>query len=150
MQILFPSNTRELIEGMIDADGRDVLFYTHTLEACTASGCSLDPVTNTSTNSLCLTCSGNYWIPVWSSNSIKAHVSWKFADDLDWHTGGYVFKGDGIVKIMYSGPYMDILDNTEYMVVDGKRVSVENITLLGIPQVNRVIIDFREEEKLDE
>jgi hypothetical protein len=149
MQITWPSGTRQVIENIIEAVGRDVTFWTSTLSGCTASGCSLDPVTNTSINSFCIVCSGKYWIPTWSGYNIKSHVTWKYADQYEFHTGGTVFLGDGIVKIMYSGPYMDILDKTDYMVVDEKPVDIQRITLLGVPTVNRIVLDFKQRSKDD-
>lgn len=148
MNITWPSGTRDTIENIINTIGRDVLFYSSTLSGC--YNCSLDPVTNTSTDSFCGVCSGVYWIPTWSGDSIRAHVTWKFADNEEYHTGGSVFLGDGIVKVMYSGPYMDIIDNSDYAVVDGKQVDIQKITLLGVPSVNRIILDFKERSKEDD
>ena len=150
MQIIWPEGTRETIENIINEIGRDVIFYTSTISGCSYSGDSLDPVTNTSTNSFCPVCSGVYWIHVYSGNIIKAHVTWKYADQEEFHTGGHVFLGDGIVKVMYSGPYIDIIDSTDYIVVDGKQANIQKITLLGVPSINRITLDFKERSKEDE
>lgn len=149
MQISWPSNTRNTIESIIDAIGRNVTFYTATISGCTASGCGLDPVTDTSINSFCPVCSGSYWISTMSGYNIKAHVTWKFSGQEEFHTGGSVFLGDGIVKVMYSGPYMDVINNAEYMAVDGKQVDIQRVTLLGVPSVNRIILDFKERNEDD-
>jgi hypothetical protein len=149
MNITWPSGTRQVIESIIDAIGRDVTFWTSTLSGCTASGCGLDPVTNTAINSFCTVCSGDYWIPTWSGYDIKAHVTWKYSDQDEFHTGGTVFLGDGIVKIMYSGPYMNIIDQTEYMEVDGKSVDIQRVTLLGVPSINRISLDFKQRSEDD-
>lgn len=146
----FPSNTRDIIEEILNEDGRTVTFYTPTVSGCVASGCSLDPVTDTSTNSFCPVCSGSYWITTYSGSDITAHVTWKYADQRQFHTGGWVFLGDGIVKIMYSGVYMDIVDETDYIVVDGKQANIQKVTLLGVPSVNRIILDFKERSKEDD
>jgi len=148
MQITWPSDTRDTIENIITAIGRDVTFYTSTISGC--YNCTLDPVTNTSTNSFCPVCSGVYWIPLYSGYNITAHVTWKYADKDKWETGGHVFIGDGIIKVMYSGPYMDIIEDTDYAVVDGKQVNIEKITLLGVPSINRIVLDFKERNKEDE
>lgn len=150
MHISFPSNTRDTIESIIDAIGRNVTFYTSTVSGCTASGCGLDPVTNTAINSFCTVCSGLYWIPTWSGHDIKAHITWKFSDETTYHPGGIVFLGDGIVKIMYSGPYMDIINSTEYIGVDGKQADIQKVTLLGVPSINRIVLDFKEKKKTDD
>jgi len=145
MQIQWPAQTREVIESIITAIGRNVTFYTSTLSGCYS--CDLDPTTNTSTNSFCPVCSGVYWIPLYSGYDIMAHVTWKYADREEFHTGGATFIGDGKIKIMYSGPYMNIVNNTEYVGVDGKQVNIEKITLLGVPSVNRIVLDFKEKSK---
>lgn len=150
MQIAWPEQTRDTIENIINTIGRDVTFMSSTLSGCTYSGDSLDPITNTSTNSFCPVCSGIYWIPTWSGDIIKAHVTWKYADETTFTTGGAIFLGDGIVKVMYSGPYMDIINNSDYMVVDGKQVDIQKITLLGVPSLNRIILDFKERSKEDD
>jgi hypothetical protein len=144
MQISWPSNTRNVIESIINTIGRNVTFYSATLSGCTASGCSLDPITDTSTNSFCPVCSGEYWIPTWSGDDIMAHVTWKFSGEDEFHTGGTVFLGDGIIKVMYSGPYMNIINSADYVAVDGKQVDIQRVTLLGVPSVNRIVLDFKE------
>jgi hypothetical protein len=140
----WPSNTRNVIESIINTIGRNVTFYSATLSGCTASGCSLDPITDTSTNSFCPVCSGEYWIPTWSGDDIMAHVTWKFSGEDEFHTGGTVFLGDGIIKVMYSGPYMNIINSADYVAVDGKQVDIQRVTLLGVPSVNRIVLDFKE------
>jgi hypothetical protein len=149
MNISFPSNTRGVIESIINSVGRDVTFWSSTMSGCSASGCGLDPVTNTATDSFCPICSGNYWIPTWSGDIIKAHVTWKYSDQDDFHTGGNVFLGDGIIKVMYSGIYMDVINNAEYVGVDGKQVDIQRVTLLGVPSINRIVLDFKQRSKED-
>lgn len=148
MHIEWPTDTKVVIEDIINTIGRDVTFITSTLSGC--YNCSLDPVTGTSTNSFCPVCSGIYWIPLYSGTDIISHITWKFSDKGDWQTGGITFLGDGIVKIMYSGPYMNIVDNTDYMVVDGVQVDIQKVTLLGVPSINRIILDFKERQKTDD
>lgn len=142
MIIAWPSNTRAVIEEIINEIGRPVIFYTAQLSGCWL--CDLDPITNTSVDSFCPVCSGTYWIATYSGYTITAHVTWKYSDKSDWQTGGIVPIGDGIIKVMYSGPYMEAINSADYAVVDGKEVNIERITLLGVPTVNRVILDFKE------
>lgn len=148
MQITFPSNTRETIESIISEIGRDVTFYIPTESGC--YNCSLDPVTDTSVNSFCPVCSGTYWIQTFSGANIKSHITWKYADQEQFHTGGHVYLGDGTIKVMYSVAYLDIINSSEYAAVDGKQVDIQKITLLGVPAVNRIILDFKERKKEDD
>lgn len=144
--VSFPANTRQTIEEIINNIGREVDFVTETFSGCTYSGDSLDPVTNTSTNSLCPVCSGFYWIPVLSGVEIVAHITWKPSDVLEWESGGQLFTGDCLVKIIYSAENLQTVQNAKYLVVDGKQVTVRKKTLLGVPQINRILLETKVEK----
>ncbi len=144
MDIVWPEGTSQIIHDIIQEIGRDVSFYVASLSGC--PDCTLDPVTNTSTDSFCPTCSGVYWLKTYTTYTTKAHVTWKYADDLEFTTGGYIFEGDGIIKIPYSGDWPSIADSSEFAVVEDKQVKLGRITLLGVPEINRVIIQFKEIE----
>lgn len=144
----FPNWTRDTIEEMIEKDGRLVTFYTvDTLSGC--SLCSLDPISNTSTDSFCPQCSGEYWIPTYSGWDVTAHVTWGKMDNMAWETGGMINNGDCTVKYMYtaSGEYM--AHNAEYVVVDGRQMDIQpGIILRGIPEINRIIVLLKEKERI--
>ncbi len=142
---LFPSNTKDLIEEMIMMDGREVTFYTATYSGC--SDCSLDPVSNTSVDSFCPTCSGEYWIPTYSGWDTIAHVTWGILDNKNWVTGGMLDDGTCTVKFIYSGWMQEIIDNAQYVVVDERVMDVQpGIILRGVPEINRVIVKLKEKE----
>lgn len=145
MLAVFPSNTRDLIEQMIEMDGRMVDYYTVTYSGCPA--CSLDPISNTSTDSLCLVCSGLYWIPTYTASGILSHVTWGKSEDKDWATGGMVDNGDCTVKFMHSAEREDFISEVQYVVVDDRTMNIVDIALRGIPEVNRVIVKLKEKEK---
>lgn len=142
----FPNNTRDIIEEIIHEIGRDVeFFYVFSSMGCPI--CTLDPVTNTSTNWNCPTCSGDYWIDTFSGVTMSAHITWKFNYLNEWETGGIDIVGDARVKVMYSPEREDIVNRTEYLVVDNKIMNVEKITLLGAPAINRIVVDVKEKEE---
>lgn len=147
--VSFPEGTATVIEEIIDNIGRNVMFMQVTYSGCTYSGDSLDPVTNTSTNSFCPVCSGLYWIPVLSGIEIKAHITWKPSDVLQWESGGQLFTGDCLVKIPYSVDNYTATKNATYIVVDGKKMSKtkKGATLLGVPTINRILMELNEEDK---
>lgn len=145
--VSFPTNTSQTIEEIIDAIGRDVEFIQVTFSGCTYSGDSLDPVTSTSTNSFCPVCSGLYWIPTYSGIDIKAHITWKPSDVLQWESGGQFYTGDALVKVTYTPEHLDAVENAKYLVVDGKEMTVRKTTLLGVPQINRILMETVEKEK---
>lgn len=142
----FPANTKDLIEEMISYDGREVTFYiVATLSGC--PDCNLDPVSDTSTDSFCPTCSGVYWIPTYSGWNTIAHVTWGTLDNKNWETGGMLDDGNCQVKFIYSGWMQDIIDNAEYVVVDDRVMDVQpGIILRGVPEINRVIVKLKEKE----
>lgn len=146
MEITFPEDTESTIDAIRDAVGRDVYFVSATLSGCTASGCSLDPTTNTSTNSFCTTCSGMYWIPTYIQNAINAHISWGNADILGWVTGGQYFDGDCRVQIKYTDSNLNIVDSAEYVLVDNKTMTIKSKILRGVQNINRILIDLIEKE----
>lgn len=142
----WPSNTREVISGIIDQIGRDVeIFFVWSSYAC--PDCSLDPITNTSSDSFCPTCSGEYWVDVMSGVTRLAHVTWKFDYGNEFQTGGRNMIGDARVKIMHSDADEALVKQSKYLVVDDKIMNLEKTTLLGAPQVNRIIMDLKEKEE---
>lgn len=147
MVISFPAGTVQTVEEIISEIGREVEFVQVTYSGCTYSGDSLDPVTNTSTNSFCPVCSGLYWIPTYSGISITAHITWRPSDVLQWESGGQFYTGDCLVKITYSADHLNAAENARYLVVDGKEMLVKNKTLLGVKQINRILLETVEKEK---
>lgn len=143
---LFPDNTREIITDIIDMIGRDVTFYVVTsISGC--SLCSLDPVSNTSTDSFCPTCSGEYWIPTYSGWVTTAHVTWGRSEDKQWVTGGMVDDGTVTAKFMHTADAEEIVHNAKYVIVDDREMDVVDIILRGVPAVNRIIVKLKEKEK---
>lgn len=143
---LFPSNTSDLIEQMINTDGRQIYFYTVTYSGC--SICSLDPISDTSVDSTCPTCSGEYWIPTYSGWAVTAHVTWGVLDNKGWTTGGMIDNGDCTVKFMLDEEAEDVVDNAVYAVVDDRIMTIQpGIILRGIPTPNRIIVKLKEKEK---
>ena len=141
----YPSDVRETIEAIIGQIGREVeFFYIYSSYGCPV--CDLDPVTDTSVDSFCPTCSGEYWIDVYSGVTMSAHVTWKFDYQNEFEPGGRYFVGDARVKVMHTSEREAIIKETKYLIVDGKTMNVEKTTLLGAP-VNRIVVDVKEREE---
>lgn len=142
----WPSNTVQIKAEIISGIGRPVEFWTvYSSYAC--SGCTLDPVTNTSTDSFCEICSGNYWIPLYSGDTLRAHVTWKYADQQQYLTGGDVMLGDCQVKVILESGIDSLVSNAEYVIVDDRKMNIDRITYRGAVTPDRVILDLKEEEK---
>lgn len=146
----FPKDlARSQIEEIINTStGRDVeFFYVYSSMACPNPNDSLDPITNTSTNSFCPICSGVYWIPTYSGITMSGHVTWKFDYKNEFETGGRVFIGDAQVKVMHTSEREDFIKNeVKYLVVDDKTMDIVKTTLLGNP-INRIIVSLKEREE---
>ena len=142
----FPTTTREIIEDIIDEDGRAVSFYVvGSRTGC--SVCSLDPITDTSTDSYCETCGGGYWINTYSGWETTAHVTWGKSESRAWETGGMIDNGDCSVKFMHTASGEMIVYSSEYAIVDEREMDVEKVILRGVPEINRIIVLLKEKEK---
>ena len=141
----WPTDVSDKIESIIDKIGRNVeFFYVYSSQACPV--CDLDPVTDTSTDSFCTTCSGDYWIPLYSGATMLAHVTWKFDYENEFQTGGTNLIGDARVKVMHTAARETIIKQSSSVVVDEKTLDVEKTTLLGAP-INRILVDLKEREE---
>lgn len=137
--ITWPSNTRQIIDEMRTTIGRDVTFYVRVSGiACTV--CTLDPVTNLSTDSFCPGCDGNYWTDTISGWTCSAHVRWSRAGQPLWVPGGIIEEGDCRVTIAHSGNALYNAQHSEYVEVDGVDLYVKNVKLRGVPQPNRITV----------
>ena len=146
--ITFPSNTSEIISEIRKAVGRDVTFVT-VPSSSPCPICSLDPITNTSTDSFCYYCSGDFWVPIYSSYVTIAHILWRPFDFVSWQRAGQLFDGDCRLQLEYTPENITVLDITSYVVVDDKRLEIKRKEFRGVPEINRVILDLIESEKED-
>ena len=148
MNITFPSDTKKIIDAIRTAIGREVIFVTNeTPSGCTASGCSLDPIANTSTNSFCTVCSGNYWIPVYIEYTISGHITWNPSDILNWQSAGQLFDGEVRVQIEYTDTNIHILDITDHVILDNRIMEIKKKFFRGVKPINRILIDLIEKER---
>lgn len=146
---IWPSNrVRSIIDAIREAIGRVITIYVNVSgTACSDPGCSLDPVTNLSTNQFCVTCGGNYWIATTSAWACSAHVRWRSAEQLLWATGGIIDEGDCKVTIAYSGDALHNVQNSDYFIVDGRDMYMKNYRLKGVQPVNRIAITLLEDKE---
>ena len=149
MLITFPTDTKQTIDAIRKAIGRDIIFYLQTsVSGCYA--CSLDPVNDTSTDSFCTVCSGVYWIPTYPNEVVNAHVAWKPFDKLRWVTGGQYYDGDCLAQIEYTELNKTLTEPKTVVVIDNKQMYVETRYFRGVPEINRILIGLKEKEKDNE
>jgi len=145
--ITWPTNTADIIDDIRGAIGRNIAIYINVSGIpCTASGCLLDPVTNLSVNQFCQVCHGEYWLSAVSGVLVEAHVTWKGADIPVWMPGGQVPEGDCRIQIKYTVANVGYVEAAEYYIVDGKTLIQDDVTLRGVPEINRIIISLVQKE----
>ena len=142
----FPSNSKDIIEKIITQVGRPVTFYT----VVSVSGCYLcayDPISDTSTDSFCPVCSGEFWIPTYSGSVFTSKVTWGMSEYNDWVTGGHVENGDCELTLLYAPETETIVHDAKYVVVDDRKLNLKKIILRGIkPTYNRILVVLKEKE----
>ena len=144
--ILWPDDTKEVIDAIRGTIGRDVSFY-YIASSIACEICSLDPVSNLSSDPFCIYCSGLYWIPIYSGYTISAHVTWSPSETLSWWTAGQQFDGDCRIQVEYSAQIAAIIDQAQYVMVDDKTLEVSNKIYRGVKELNRIILNLILKEK---
>jgi hypothetical protein len=134
----------EVIDAIRGAIGREVTFVTSTLSGCYA--CTLDPVSNTSTNSWCTVCSGKYWIATYSGTLVSGHITWGQSDILNWYSSGQQFDGDVRIQVKNTVANLSLIDNCDWIQVDDHCVEIKKRTLRGVQTLNRILLDCIELE----
>jgi hypothetical protein len=146
MEIVFPSGTEDVIDNIRNAIGRDVIFnYIESTIPCSA--CNLDPVTDTSDNSFCPVCSGEYWIDTISGYTVIAMVTWSPSDRPQWETGGTMAQGDCLIQVKLTDELEEILLKTETVTVDSRVMEIKKQMRRGVQTLNRVLLSLIEKER---
>ena len=145
MVITFPSDTKDIIDQIRTAIGREVEFRI-VASSTPCPTCDLDPITNTSTDSFCQDCGGDYWIPVYSGVLLSGHVTWGHSDQARWETGGTWYDGDCRVQIEYTEANLATVDGAYEVIIDEKTMEIKKRILRGVPQINRILLDLIEKE----
>jgi hypothetical protein len=145
--IMWPSASEiQLIDDIRDAIGREVKFMVvGTTTECPI--CTIDPITNTSTDSFCPICSGVGYLYTYSGVSLSGHITWGGTDQLNWQTGGQLFDGDCRIQIKYTPANVWVVDNTKWIEVDDKGLQILHRTYRGVKELNRILIDCIERDK---
>jgi len=134
-----------IINDIRNLIGRDITFYT-VASSIPCPTCDLNPVTQEATDPFCPTCSGVYFIPIYSGLTVPAHITWGKADRMNWVTGGQFFEGDCRAQIEYNDTSLYAAKNAKYVVVDNIRMTVNDIGRRGVPDLNRLVLTLNEEE----
>jgi hypothetical protein len=109
--------------------------------------CDLDPITGTSTDSFCATCSGLYWINTISGYSTSGHVRWMGADQPLYTPGGTIDIGDCIVTLKYTSTNLTNVQNSDHFIVDDRDLYVKDYVMKGVRQLNRIRVILKEDSE---
>jgi len=142
--ISWPTNTTDIIDEIRYTIGRDILINVR-VSGTACPDCSLDPVTNLSTDPFCATCAGEYWLNTISGVTCSAHVRWKSTDQPLRVAGGIIDEGDCYVTIALSGHLGCVQSSVSY-VVDDKLMYMKNYKVRGVPQPNRITVVLLEDK----
>jgi hypothetical protein len=145
MIISFPSNTNDIINEIRNAIGRGVTFISKVESDCPT--CEVDPVSNTSTDSFCPTCSGVGYLYTTSGYTVIAHITWGQADIINWQSVGQLFDGDCRIQVEYLPETIEAINSCSYVIVDDKKMSIDKKILRGVQTINRILLDLREQER---
>lgn len=142
--ILWPSNTKNIIDSIRNAIGRDIIGMI-TVTGISCSYCILNPVTNLSTDPFCSGCGGTYWLTTHSGWTVNAHVRWAGAEQPLWQPGGKIIEGDCHITIAFSDENLSLLEKVDYFVVDEKEMYMKKYVLKGVPEINRIKVVLLED-----
>lgn len=107
--------------------------------------CDLDPITNTSTNSFCDTCSGVYWLNTTSGYTTSGHVKWVGADQPLYTPGGIIDVGNCIVTIKYTNDNLTAVENSDSFIVDNKDMYLKTFVTKGVQELDRIRVILKED-----
>jgi hypothetical protein len=145
--ITFPSNTTEIIDQIRNAIGRPIDFIiVGSGIPCSYSGCGVNPLTNLGLNPFCPNCSGVGYVYEEEIRVISGFISWGHKDLPNWVTGGEYFTGDCLIQIKFTDEIEQLLEKTRYVVVDDVKMKIEKKIPRGVPKINRILLDLKQED----
>lgn len=146
MNILFPSNTKEITDNIRQVIGREIeIVYTVSSGVCTT--CDLDSVTGKSYDPFCPVCSGTGVLFSVESLSVLGHILWGRVDPTYNSPAGRIFTGDCKVTISYDSAILTLLDSVDYFLVDDKKLYLKDYDLRGVKEINRIALNLQQDPR---
>lgn len=146
MTIIFPSNTKEIIDEIRGTIGRDVDIY-YTLSGVTCSACDIDTVTGRSLDPFCPVCSGEGIVDDTLQVTVSAHVLWNTVNTSQRMPGGRIFTGDCKATVEYTDDIVTIIEASDYFLVDDRKLYLVDYDLRGVKNINRVAINLKQDPR---
>lgn len=143
--ITWPSAQITSIEEAIRSAIADTVTINFKVTGSGCYNCSLDPITNTSTNPYCDICFGTYWINTSSGYTTKGHVRWTRGEIPAQFPGGKLPEGDCLVTFTLASGLQYIVENSDSFIINSKKLTLKSYTLKGKPQPNRLKVTLTQE-----
>jgi len=138
MTIYFPPDTKDTIDAIRNAIGRDAIFYSRIELVCPT--CGIDPLSGQALNSFCPTCSGVGYVYTMSGTVVLGHVNYGSLDSFKWASAGQYPVGDATFQMEYTPEHIALVKGMDYMEVDDKKFSFMKQVIRGLPTPNRIIL----------
>jgi len=146
VNIIFPSNTKEIIDEIRDTIGRNVeIHYTSSGVACTT--CTQDSLTGRSTDPFCPECGGLGYAETSLMYSGMAHVRWTNVDNSYKAPGGKIDTGNCVVTMEYLDTLPAIIDASDYFLVDDIKLYYIDYDLRGVQEINRIAVNLQQDPR---
>lgn len=144
--IVFPSDTKDIIDAIRDTIGREIeIHYTTSGAVCTT--CDIDSVTGRSMNPFCPTCDGRGYLEVPLVYSAQAHVRWTNVGDKYKSPAGEIDTGNCVVTVEYVDGLPIIIDSSDYFLVDDVRLYFMEYDLRGVQEINRIVVNLQQDPR---
>ncbi len=144
--ILFPDNTKEIIDTIRGVIGRDITIY-YATSGVTCSACDIDTVTGKSLDPFCLVCGGDGVVDEQLDVTVSAHVLWNTVNSLHNTPAGRIFTGDCKATVEYTDDIITIVEASDYFLVDDRKLFLVDYDLRGVKDVNRVAINLKQDPR---
>lgn len=146
MNILFPSNTKTIIDKIRNTIGRDIEVV-YLLASGICGECELDSITGKSYDPFCRACDGTGILSSIESLTISGHILWGRVDPVYNSPAGRIFTGDCKVTISYDDDVLTLLDSVDYFLVDDKKLYLKDYDLRGVKEINRIALNLQQDPR---
>ena len=144
--ILFPENTKEVIDSIRGAIGRDITIF-YASSGVTCSACDLDTITGRSLDPFCPVCDGDGNIEVQANVIVPAHVLWNNVNTPYNTATGRIFTGDCKATVEYTVDMVTVIEASDYFLVDDRKLFLVDYDLRGVKDINRIAINLKQDPR---
>jgi hypothetical protein len=147
MTIIWPSNTKEIIDKIRGTIGRDITIH-YPSSGITCSACATDPFTGNSIDPYCTVCGGDGIVTSGLEITISAHILWNRTNSHYNATAGEIFTGDCKATIDRDiDNIITIIETADYFLVDDEKLYLESYDPRGVQEINRLALQLKQDPR---